>query len=128
MVLARGLAEACKAIVEHTNHTGWVMMQACHFRKRLGGCPVAIIAVCDAGGRFSKTERGTVEPRRDSWDGDIDGLGECVTGVDGKLSMRSGTARRCLVPPWDNDVALLENLAPFPGAQLQMIIPGRIAA
>jgi hypothetical protein len=31
------------------------------------------------------------------------------------------------VPPWDDDVPLQENLAPFPGAQVQITIPERAA-
>jgi len=45
----------------------------------------------------------------------------------GKLSVRSGTARIAIVPPWDDDVPLLENLAPFPGSQVQITIPERAA-
>ena len=43
----------------------------------------------------------------------------------GKLSIRSGTARIAIVPPWDDDAPLLEGLAPFPGAQVQITIPER---
>ena len=46
---------------------------------------------------------------------------------DGKLSIRSGTARIAIVPGWDEDVPLTEGLAPFPGAQLQITIPERLA-
>jgi len=45
----------------------------------------------------------------------------------GKLSVRSGTARIAIVPPWDEDAPLLEGLAPFPGAQVQITIPERVA-
>ena len=45
---------------------------------------------------------------------------------EGKLSVRSGTARIAIVPPWDDDVPLLENLSPFPGAQVQITIPERV--
>jgi hypothetical protein len=45
---------------------------------------------------------------------------------DGKLSIRSGTARIAIVPSWDEDVPLAEDLAPFPGAQIQITIPERM--
>ena len=45
----------------------------------------------------------------------------------GKLSVRSGTARIAIVPSWDDDAPLLEGLAPFPGAQVQITIPERAA-
>jgi hypothetical protein len=41
----------------------------------------------------------------------------------GKLSVRSGTARIAIVPNWDDDVPLAEGLPQFPGAQVQVIIP-----
>ena len=45
----------------------------------------------------------------------------------GKLSVRSGTARIAIVPGWDDDVPLAEGLAPFAGAQVQVIIPEAVA-
>jgi hypothetical protein len=42
---------------------------------------------------------------------------------NGKLSVRSGSARISIVPGWDEDVPLAEGLASFPGAQVQVIIP-----
>jgi hypothetical protein len=45
----------------------------------------------------------------------------------GKLSVRSGTARIAIVPDWDDDVPLRENLPAFPGAQIQVTIPERVA-
>ena len=44
---------------------------------------------------------------------------------DGKISIRSGTARLSIIPPWDEDIPLSENLAYFPGAQVQIIIPAQ---
>jgi hypothetical protein len=62
------------------------------------------------------------------------GRGQGLAGVrryigrwDGKLSVRSGTARISIVPTWDDDVPLEEKLPPFPGAQMQITIPERIA-
>jgi hypothetical protein len=49
-----------------------------------------------------------------------------VAKWDGKLSVRSGTARIAIVPSWDEDQPLEEGLAPFAGAQLQVIIPERM--
>jgi signal transduction histidine kinase len=61
------------------------------------------------------------------------GRGQGLAGVrryvgkwDGKLSVRSGTACIAIVPTWDEDVPLKENLAPFPGAQVQITIPERV--
>ena len=46
---------------------------------------------------------------------------------NGKLSVRSGTARIAIVPSWDDDVPLAEGLAAFAGAQVQVIIPEAVA-
>jgi hypothetical protein len=46
---------------------------------------------------------------------------------EGKLSVRSGTARIAIVPSWDEDVPLQQGLAPFPGAQVQITIPERVS-
>ncbi|MEO7965345.1 MAG: hypothetical protein ABIT38_15665, partial [Gemmatimonadaceae bacterium] len=61
------------------------------------------------------------------------GRGQGLAGVrryvgrwDGKLSVRSGTARIAIVPSWDDDVPLRENLPALPGAQVQITIPERV--
>ena len=61
------------------------------------------------------------------------GRGQGLAGVrkyvgrwGGKLSVRSGTARIAIVPDWDDDVPLQENLTNFPGAQIQVTIPERV--
>jgi len=62
------------------------------------------------------------------------GRGQGLAGVrryvgrwDGKVSVRSGRARIAIVPSWDDDVPLQEKLAPFPGSQVQVTIPERVA-
>jgi hypothetical protein len=45
---------------------------------------------------------------------------------NGKLSVRSGTARIAIVPSWDEDDVMKEDLAAFPGAQVQITIPERM--
>ena len=42
---------------------------------------------------------------------------------NGKIAIRSGTARIAIVPQWDDDVPLKEGLPAFPGAQVLIIIP-----
>jgi hypothetical protein len=46
-----------------------------------------------------------------------------LSAWQGKISIRSGTARLSIVPPWDDDEPLSEGLAFFPGSQLQIVIP-----
>ncbi|MDO8666733.1 MAG: hypothetical protein Q7J79_08985, partial [Gemmatimonadales bacterium] len=58
------------------------------------------------------------------------GRGQGLAGIrryldrwQGKITIRSGTARIAINPPWEEDVPLTEGLAPFPGAQVQLVIP-----
>ena len=57
------------------------------------------------------------------------GLWKHIQAWDGKLSVRSGTARIAVLPKgdWDEDEPLLENLPFFPGSQVQITIPERVA-
>jgi len=145
------LSEACQNIVEHSGTSGWVAVHAYTFRRRLGGRRVVVIAVGDAGVGFRRSLEAT-QARRfgDRW-GDAaaleaaviqevsrfrdPGRGQGLPGIkryllrrQGKLSIRSGTARLAIVPPWDEDVPMTESLAPFPGAQLQIVIPAKEGA
>ncbi len=52
------------------------------------------------------------------------GRGQGLAGIkrylarwEGKFSIRSGTARIAIVPPWDDDVPLTEHLAYFPASR-----------
>lgn len=145
MGFAMTLSEVCQNIIEHAGQGGWVAVQSYKWVKRLGR-RVVVISVCDAGLGFRQSLEMTpnhVPSAR--WD-DASALEEAVIrGVSrfrdrgrgqglagtrnyvgrwsGKLSVRSGTARISIVPSWDEDVPLAEGLAPFPGAQVQVIIP-----
>jgi anti-sigma regulatory factor (Ser/Thr protein kinase) len=147
---AMTLSEVCQNIVEHAGRGGWVAVQAYNWKKRLGR-RVVQIAVCDAGIGFRDSlENAPERVRDDRWDDGAaleaavirgvsrfrdPGRGQGLSGVrrycgrwDGKLFIRSGTARIAIVPKWDDDVPLEENLSPFPGAQVQVTIPERAAA
>jgi anti-sigma regulatory factor (Ser/Thr protein kinase) len=143
------LSEVCQNIIEHAGRGGWVMVQTYNWTRRLGR-RVVVIAVCDAGLGFRRSleESGTHQPS-DRWDDAAaleaavirgvsrfrdPGRGQGLAGVrkyvgrwGGKLSVRSGTARIAIVPEWDDDVPLEENLPDFPGAQIQVTIPERTA-
>jgi len=150
MGFAMTLSEACQNIVEHAGRGGWVAVQTYKWTKRLGR-RVVVIAVCDAGVGFRQSlESAPGRVRSDRWDDAMaleeavvrgvsrfrdPGRGQGLAGVrryvgrwDGKLSVRSGTARIAIVPTWDDDVALTEALPPFPGAQMQITIPERLAS
>ncbi len=144
------LSEVCQNIVEHAGRGGWVAVQRYNWAKRLGR-KVVVIAVCDAGVGFRQSlESAPGHQQSDRWDDAraledavIQGVsrfrergrGQGLAGArkyvgrwQGKLSARSGTARIAIVPSWDDDPPLVEKLAPFPGAQLQVIIPESLAS
>jgi anti-sigma regulatory factor (Ser/Thr protein kinase) len=147
MGFAMALSEACQNIVEHAGTSGWVAVQAYTFRRRLGR-RVVVIAVSDAGVGFRRSlESAQAKRFGDRW-GDAaaleaaliqgvsrfrdPGRGQGLAGIkrylsrwNGKISIRSGTARLSIVPPWDEDVPLSEHLPFFPGAQVQVIIPAQ---
>jgi len=143
------LSEVCQNIIEHAGLGGWVMVQTYKWQRRLGR-RVVVIAVCDAGLGFRKSlETSGSHSPGDRWDDAAaleaavirgvsrfrdPGRGQGLAGVrkyvgrwNGKLSVRSGTARIALVPEWDEDVPLTEHMPYFPGAQIQVTIPERIA-
>ncbi|MCC6242726.1 MAG: ATP-binding protein [Gemmatimonadaceae bacterium] len=144
------LSESCQNIVEHAGQGGWVAVQAYSYKKRLGR-KIVVIAVCDAGIGFRKSLESSPGHRaRDRWDDAMaledgvlratsrfkhtdKGRGQGLAGIrrfisqwDGKLSVRSGTARLAITPPWDEDVPLTESMPLFPGTQMQITIPERL--
>ena len=143
------LSEICQNVIEHAGTGGWVAVQTYKWQQRLGGRNVVVIAVCDAGMGFRKSLESSPTFRPDDRWGDRmaledtvmrgatrfrdPGRGQGLAGVKkfiatwhGKLSVRSGTARIAVVPEWDADDVMKENLAPFPGAQVQITIPERM--
>ena len=143
------LSESCTNIVEHAGTGGWVAVQAYTFRRRLGR-RVVVIAVSDAGIGFRRS-LDTAHAKRfgDRWSDATaleaaliqnvsrfrdPGRGQGFAGIkrylsrwQGKISIRSGTARLAIVPPWDDDVPLADQLPFFPGAQVQITIPAQHA-
>ncbi len=147
MGFAMALSEACQNIVEHAGTGGWVAVQTYHWRRRLGR-RVAVIAVADAGVGFRSSLESTQAQRvggrwsdaaaleaaifqgvsrfRDPGRGQgLLGIRRYVDRWDGKLSLRSGTARLSIVPAWDDDVPMADGLPAFPGSQVQLIIPAK---
>jgi anti-sigma regulatory factor (Ser/Thr protein kinase) len=148
MRFAMTLSEVCQNIIEHAGQGGWVAVQAYRYRRRLGR-RVVVIAVCDAGLGFRRSlESSPGWKPKDRWDDDMaledalirgvsryrdPGRGQGLAGVrrfvgkwDGKLAIRSGTARIAIVPEWDDAVPLQEGMPHFPGAQVQITIPERV--
>lgn len=147
MGFAMALSEACQNIVEHAGTSGWVAVQSYHWRRRLGR-NVVVIGVADAGVGFRRSLEATQASRfGDRWADATaleaavfqgasrfrdPGRGQGLSGItrylnrwSGKLSVRSGTARLSIVPPWDDDVPLAADLPAFPGSQLLIIVPAQ---
>jgi anti-sigma regulatory factor (Ser/Thr protein kinase) len=145
------LSESCQNIVEHAGQGGWVAVQSYSYRRRLGR-RVVVIAVCDAGMGFrASLESSPGHRARDRWDDAMaledavlratsrfrhtdKGRGQGLAGIrrfvgqwDGKLTVRSGTARIAITPSWDEDVPMTEGLPSFPGSQMQITIPEKLA-
>lgn len=146
------ISEACQNIVEHAEKGGWVAVQTYKYARRLGR-RVVQIAVCDAGIGFRRSlESSPSHQSAGRWgDGKAleeavlhshsrhrmrdSGRGQGLAGIrgfigrrDAKLTVRSGTARIAIYPKWDEDIALQQDMAFFAGAQMQIIVPERIAS
>ncbi|MBI4503395.1 MAG: hypothetical protein HY700_19835, partial [Gemmatimonadetes bacterium] len=150
MGFAMALSEACQNIVEHAGTSGWVAVQTYHWRRKLGR-RVVVIAVADAGVGFRHSLEATqarkygerwsdataleaaliqgVSRFRDPGRGQgLQGILRYVKRWSGKLSIRSGTGRIAIVPPWDDDAPLTDGLPHFPGSQMLLIIPAQEGA
>jgi anti-sigma regulatory factor (Ser/Thr protein kinase) len=141
------LSEVCQNIIEHAEAPGWVAAQTYNWARRLGR-HVLVIAVTDLGRGF----RGSLADEHAARFGDrwadataleaafIHGLtrfpdsgrGQGIQQIrkqvrrwDGGISIRSGTARIADVPHWDDAPPLADGLAPFPGTQINIVLPAR---
>src|SRR2546426_169819 len=149
MGFAMALSESCQNIVEHAGTGGWVAVQAYNWRRKLAR-RVVVIAVADAGVGFQHSFESTQAKRFGERWGDAaaleaalvqgvsrfrdPGRGQGLAGIrrylarwEGKIAIRSGTARIAIVPRWDDDVPLKEGLPAFPGSQVLLIIPEQVS-
>jgi hypothetical protein len=139
------LSEVCQNIIEHAEDGGWVGIQTYNWARRLGR-PVVQIAVMDLGigfrGSLAKEHSARFGERwsdataleaafihhatrfRDPGRGQgLRQIRRSVSRWEGKISIRSGTARFADVPEWDDAPRVQTELAPFPGAQIQILLP-----
>lgn len=133
------LSEVCQNIIEHSEHTGFVGIQKYHFNNIDKN--VVKIAVMDLGIGF----KNSLKTRFDIKD-DIDAIGKAllhgasryadtgrghglaavrrfVNQWNGKISIRSGTARLSIIPKWAWGNEKEQNLIHFPGAQINILLP-----
>lgn len=133
------LSEVCQNILEHSENTGFVGIQRYHFQNI--NKDVVKIAVMDIGIGFRKSlsERFSIENDIDAIEKALihgasrytdRGRGHGLASVrrfvnqwNGKISIRSGTAKFSIIPEWAWGKEREENFIFFPGAQINIMLP-----
>jgi anti-sigma regulatory factor (Ser/Thr protein kinase) len=132
------LSEICQNIVEHSENKGFVGIQKYRLSQ---GRNIVKIAVMDAGIGFRRSLSSRITLRADidaieqallhgASRHEDEGRGHGLAAVkrfveqwQGRLSIRSGTARLSLVPKWARGRTRELKLANFPGSQINMVLP-----
>jgi len=133
------LSEICQNIIEHSKTKGFVGIQKYHFQNL--GKNVVKIAVMDTGIGFRKSlsERFSLKSDLHSIEEALihgasrytdKGRGHGLAAVrrfvnewNGKISIRSGTAKLSIIPEWAWGKEKEYNLTHFPGAQINILLP-----
>lgn len=142
------LSEVCQNIPEHSEDIGYVGIQKYYYGKKLGK-NIVKIAVMDLGIGIKKSLGPKYAPSAKNWSDleaitlalfkgasrfDDPGRGQGLTQVrklverwEGKLTIRSGTARTGLAPSWDTSLLKISSLKNFPGTQISIILPEKLS-
>lgn len=133
------LSEVCQNIIEHSKTKGFVGIQKYRFQNI--GKNVVKIAVMDTGIGFRKSlsERFLLKDDSEAIDKALlqgasrykeEGRGHGLAAVrrfvnqwNGKLSIRSGTAKLSLIPKWARGKEKEAGLTYFPGSQINILLP-----
>jgi len=133
------LSEACQNIIEHSETKGFVGIQKYHFQSMNKN--IVKIAVMDIGigFRMSLSERFSLKDDLEAIEKALlhgasryaeKGRGHGLAAVrrfvnqwNGKLSIRSGTAKFSIIPQWAWGKEKEFNLAYFPGSQVNILLP-----
>jgi anti-sigma regulatory factor (Ser/Thr protein kinase) len=133
------LSEVCQNIIEHSENKGFVGIQKYRFPKLDKN--VVKIAVMDVGIGFRKSLSGRFKlgSDLDAIDKALlhgasryedEGRGHGLAAVrrfvnqwNGKISIRSGTAKLAIVPKWARGKEQERGLTNFPGAQINILLP-----
>ena len=134
------LSEVCQNIIEHSENRGFVGIQKYHFHQKINK-NVAKIAVMDLGIGFKKSlsERFPFKNDFEAIEKALlhgvsryadEGRGHGLAAVrkfvnqwNGKISIRSGTAKLSIIPKWAWGKAKEINLTHFPGSQINIMMP-----
>ncbi len=135
------LSEVCQNVIEHSNSKGFVGIQKYHFQNLNKN--VVKIAVMDIGIGFkqSLSERFSLKNDLDALEKALfhrasrytdEGRGHGLAAVrrfvnqwDGKLSIRSGTAKLSMMPEWAWGKEKEQKMTFFPGSQINIMLPER---
>jgi anti-sigma regulatory factor (Ser/Thr protein kinase) len=133
------LSEVCQNVTEHSENKGFVGIQKYRFQSMNKN--VVKIAVMDVGIGFRKSLSGRFTLRSDldaieqallhgASRYEDEGRGHGLAAVrrfaeqwQGKLSIRSGTARFSIIPKWARGKAKEPHLIAFPGSQINILLP-----
>ena len=133
------LSEVCQNIIEHSEYKGFVGIQKYHFQTLNKN--VVKIAVMDIGIGFRKSlsERFSFKDDYEAIEKGLlhgasrfadKGRGHGLSAVrrfvnqwNGRLSIRSGTAKLSVIPDWSRGRKKEANLTYFPGAQIHIMLP-----
>jgi anti-sigma regulatory factor (Ser/Thr protein kinase) len=133
------LSEICQNIIEHSENKGFVGIQKYRFPSLNKN--IVKIAVMDVGVGFRKSlsHRFKLQNDLEAIDKALlqgasryedEGRGHGLAGVrkfvnqwNGKLSIRSGTARLSIIPSWARGNDKMRGLTNFPGAQINILLP-----
>jgi anti-sigma regulatory factor (Ser/Thr protein kinase) len=133
------LSEICQNIIEHSENKGFVGIQK--YRYQSLNKNVVKIAVMDIGVGFRKSLSYRFRLKSDFEAIDMallhsasryedEGRGHGLAAVrrfvnqwNGKLSIRSGTAKLSIIPPWSRGREQEKNLISFPGSQINILLP-----
>jgi len=133
------LSEVCQNIIEHSENRGFVGIQKYRFPSL--GRNIVKIAVMDVGIGFRKSLSGRFKLRSDFEAIDKallhgasryedEGRGHGLAAVrrfveqwQGKISIRTGTAKLSILPQWARGAAKEMNLIAFPGSQINIMLP-----
>jgi anti-sigma regulatory factor (Ser/Thr protein kinase) len=133
------LSEICQNIIEHSENKGFVGIQK--YRYQSMNKNVVKIAVMDVGVGFRKSlsSRFKLQGDLDAIDKALlhgasryedEGRGHGLAAVrrfvnqwNGKLSIRSGSAKLSILPKWSRGREQEQNLISFPGSQINIMLP-----
>jgi len=133
------LSEVCQNIIEHSENKGFVGIQKYRYQSLEKN--IVKIAVMDVGIGFRKSLANRFKLKSDFEAIDkallhgasryedegrghgLAGVRKFVTQWQGKLSIRSGTARLSIIPQWAGGRDQERKLISFPGSQINIMLP-----